>query len=168
VETTVTEMLPLARELFRRREAYQVLERLISDGDAGMCIFFIQDSSVSLNGRCLYYSYRPTICRLFGFTAWKNKWGIKNAAFCKRQKEWAPALVAVAENAISRGLKTPDYTHFSIRFSTLDRKLIPINRAIHMAVERYGLSVQMAESTVMGARFSAWRDARISGNCLIW
>ena len=150
METTVTEMLPLARELFQRREAYQVLERLISDGSEGMCIFFIPGSSESTDGHCLYYSYRPTVCRLFGFAAWKNKRGIQEAAFCKRQKEWSPALVATAEDAISKGLNPPDYTHFSIRFSALDHELMPINRAIHMAVERYGLMVQMAEKTVVG------------------
>jgi Fe-S-cluster containining protein len=144
------EMLPLARELFQRREAYQVLERLISNGSAGMCIFFVPGSSESIDGHCFYYSYRPTVCRLFGFAAWKNKRGIQEAAFCKRQKEWSPALVATAEDAISKGLNPPDYTHFSIRFSALDNKLMPINRAIHLAVERYGLRVQMAEATVVG------------------
>ena len=153
----MTEMLPLARELFRRREAYQVLERLISDGSAGMCIFFIPGSSESIDGHCLYYSYRPTVCRLFGFAAWKNKRGIQEAAFCKRQKEWSPALVATAEDAISKGLNPPDYTRFSIRFSALDHELMPINRAIHMAVERYGLMVQMAETTVV------WRDSQHVG-----
>ena len=149
----MAEMLPLAQELFRRGEAYQVLERLINDGDTGMCIFFIPDSFVSLNGRCRYYSYRPTVCRLFGFAARKNKRGILEAAFCKHQKELSPALVAAAENVISRGVNPPDYTHFSIRFSALDGKLMPINRAIHMAVERYGLRVQMLEATVMAHDF---------------
>lgn len=144
------EMLPLARELFQRREAYQVVERLISDGSMGMCIFFIPGSSESIDGHCLYYSYRPTVCRLFGFAAWKNKRGIQEAALCKRQKEWSPSLVATTEDAISKGLNPPDYTHFSIRFSALDNKLMPINRAIHLAVERYGLRVQMTKATVVG------------------
>jgi hypothetical protein len=59
-------------------------------------------------------------------------------------------LLSTAEDAISKGLNPPDYTHFSIRFSALDNKLMPINRAIHLAVERYGLRVQMAEATVVG------------------
>ena len=141
----MTEMLPLARELFRRGEAYEVLEHLRSDGDTGMCVFFVSDSIASFQGHCRYYSWRPTVCRLFGFAARKNKRGKQDAAFCERQKEWAPALIAAAGNALSRGLRAPDYTHFSIRFSALDSELMPINRAIRMALERYGLRVQMAE-----------------------
>jgi Fe-S-cluster containining protein len=145
LEATVTEMMPVAQELFRRGEAYRVLELLSSDGDTGMCVFFVPDSMASFQGHCRYYSWRPTVCRLFGFAARKNKRGKQDAAFCKSQKEWAPALIVAAENALSRGLKAPDYTNFSIRFSALDSELMPINRAIRMALERYGLSVQMAE-----------------------
>jgi len=136
----------LAQELFQRGEAYHMLEHLKSVGDTGMCIFFIPDSNASFKGRCRYYSFRPTVCRLFGFAVRKNKRGRQNAAFCGRQREWAPALVAAAEDALHKGLKAPDYTNFSIRLSALDSKHIPINRAIHMAVERYGLRIQMAEA----------------------
>ena len=142
----MTEMLPVARELFRRGEAYGVLEHLRSDGDTGICLFFVADMVASFKGHCRYYSWRPTVCRLFGFAARKNKRGKQDAAFCERQKEWAPALVAEAGNALTRGLKAPDYTNFSIRFSAMDSELIPINRAIRMAVERYGLWVQMVEA----------------------
>ena len=140
----MTEMLPLAQELFQRGEAYHMLEHLKSVDDTGMCIFFIPDSNASFKGHCRYYSFRPSVCRLFGFAVRKNKRGRQDAAFCRRQKEWAPALVAAAEDALPKGLKLPDYTNFSIRFSVLDSKHMPINRAIHMAVERYGLRIQMA------------------------
>ena len=141
----MTEMLPVARELFRRGEAYGVLEHLRNDGDTGRCVFFVVDMVASFKGHCRYYFWRPTVCRLFGFAGRKNKRGRQDATFCERQKEWAPALVAEAGNATTRGrLKAPDYTNFSIRFSALDRELIPINRAIRLAVERYGLRVQMA------------------------
>jgi len=146
VEATVTEMLPAAQELFQRGAAYEVLERLRSDGDAGMCVFFVPDSVESLKGHCRYYSWRPTVCRLFGLAARKNKRSRLDLAFCKCQKEWAPALVAAALDALSGGQKAPDYTNFSIRFSALDNELMPINRATRMAVERYGLRVQMAEA----------------------
>jgi hypothetical protein len=138
-------MLPVAHELFQRGEAYGVLEHLRSDGDTGMCVFFVSDSIGSFQGHCRYYSWRPTVCRLFGFAARTNKRGKQDAAFCESQKEWAPALITAAGNALSRGLRAPDYTNFSIRFSALDSKLMPINRAIRMALERYGLRVQMAE-----------------------
>ena len=140
----MTEMLPAVQELFQRGAAYEVLERLRSDGDAGMCVFFVPDSVESLKGHCRYYSWRPTVCRLFGLAARKNKRSRLDLAFCKCQKEWAPALVAAALDALSGGLKAPDYTNFSIRFSVLDSKHMPINRAIHMAMERYGLRIQMA------------------------
>jgi hypothetical protein len=142
----VTEMLPAAQELFQRGEAYRVLESLRSDGDTGMCVFFAMDSDPSFKGHCRYYSWRPTVCRLFGFAARKNKQGSQDAAFCERQKKWAPALVAAATDAFSGGLKAPGFTNFSVRFSALDNELMPINRATRMAVERYGLWVQMAEA----------------------
>jgi len=139
-------MLPAAQELFRRREACRVLEHLRRDGDTGRCVFYVPDSVASFSGHCSYYSWRPTVCRLFGFAARKNKRGRQDAAFCKCQKEWASGLVAAAKGALSGELKAPDYTNFSIRFSAIDNELMPINRAIRMAVERYGLRVQMAEA----------------------
>jgi len=158
----VTEMLPVAHELFQRGEAYGVLEHLRSDGDNGMCVFFVPDSVASFKGRCRYYSWRPTVCRLFGFAARKNKRGRQDAAFCERQKEWAPAVVAAAGDVLSGGLKAPDYTNFSIRFSALDNKLMPINRATRMAVERYGLMVQMAEAQLPKDTVSSMWACKVS------
>ena len=158
----MTEMLPAAQELFQRGAAYEVLERLRSDGDAGMCVFFVPDSVESLKGHCGYYSWRPTVCRLFGLAARKNKQSRQDLAFCTCQKKWAPTLVAAALDALFGGLKAPDYTNFSIRFSALDNELMPINRATRMAVESYGLRVQMEEAQLPKDTFSSIRICKES------
>ncbi len=145
-EVMVIELLPAAEELFSRGEAQPWLERLGSVGEAERCVFFQPDPLIPGNGRCQLYAFRPSVCRLFAFAAMKNKHGKAELVTCRRLKEERPIAVKAAQEAISEGLATPSFDSFSIKIAALEpsfgRWRVPINRALRLALERYGLTVQ--------------------------
>jgi Fe-S-cluster containining protein len=156
VEATVIEMLPVAQELFRRGEAEKWLERVaISDGKRA-CVFYAPDSVVPGNGRCCFYAWRPPVCRLFGFAAVKNKYGKQIFAPCVRQKEMVPLAVERALMAVLTGQAVPGFANFSLQIVGLEPALgtrpLPINRAVELALERYGLALQLRQATAVGPK----------------
>jgi Fe-S-cluster containining protein len=150
-EVTVIELLPAAKELFSRGEAQQWLERIASVGETERCVFFQPDPLIAGNGHCQVYAFRPSVCRLFAFAAMKNKNGEPELVTCRRQKEQIPALVKGAQEAISGGMAVPSYDYFFLQMVALEpslgRQRVPINRALHLGLERYGLTVQLMKAT---------------------
>jgi Fe-S-cluster containining protein len=154
VEATVIEMLPVAQEILRRGEIEKWLERVaIFDGNK-VCVFYEPDAPAPGNGRCHFYSRRPRVCRLFGFAAVKNKYGKQIIVPCVRQKGTVPLAVERALKAGRAGQPVPGFTDFSFQFIGLEpalgTRLLPINRAIELALERCGLGLQLREATAVG------------------
>ncbi|MCS6793644.1 MAG: YkgJ family cysteine cluster protein [Oscillatoriaceae bacterium SKYG93] len=149
VEATPLEVLPLALELFRRGEALMWLERLEESGNS-ICVFYRPDPVIKGNGRCSMYSWRPTICRLFGFATVKNKQGQLELAACIRHKQIMPEVVCQTQEAIANGFLAPNFSDFSIAIAAIDpylgRARMSINQAVAMAIKRVGLMFQLAES----------------------
>ena len=149
-EVTVLELLPAAQELFSRREAQQWLERIASIRENERCVFYQPDPLIPGNGHCDLYILRPSVCRLFGFAMIKNKDGNPELLTCRRQKKEDPSSVKAAQEAISRGMAVPSFDYFFFQIATFEHSLgrhrLPINRALHLALERYGLKVQLMEA----------------------
>jgi Fe-S-cluster containining protein len=146
----VIELLPAAEELFSRGEAQQWLERIASVGETERCVFFQPDRLIPGNGHCQLYVFRPSVCRLFALAAMRNKDGEPELVTCRRQKEQIPVLVKGAQEAISRGMAVPSFDYFFLKMVALEpslgRQRVPINRALHLALGRYGLTVQLMEA----------------------
>ena len=155
-EVTVLELLPSAQELFSRREAQQWLERIASIRENERCVFYQPDPLIPGNGHCDLYILRPSVCRLFGFVVIKNRDGNPELMTCRRQKEQIPVLVKKAKEAISRGMAGPSYDYFFLQMVALEpslgRQRVPINRALHLALERYGLTVQYTDAKWLKSR----------------
>ena len=149
-EATVIELLPAAGELFSRGEAQQWLERIARVGETEGCVFFQPDRLIPGNGHCQLYMFRPSVCRLFALAAMRNKDGKPELLTCRRQKEQISVLVKGAQEAISRGMAAPSFDYFFLKMVALEpslaRQRVPINRALHLALERYGLTVQLMEA----------------------
>lgn len=149
-ETTVIELLPVAEELFVRGESERWLERIDAIGENARCVFFQPDPSIPGNGQCQLYRFRPSICRLFAFAAMKNKEGKLELQTCRRQKEQMPHLVQAAQEAISKGMVVPSFDYFFLKMVAFDplfiRHKVPINRALRLALEKYGLIVELMEA----------------------
>ena len=143
-EATVLEMLPVARELFCRRQALSLLERSGAADDEGPCVFYQPERSARRDGCCGIYSLRPSVCRLFGYGAVKNKYGSAQLAVCTVMKKVIPRAAQDAAYAVERGLAVPTFTDFAREVAGLDPSLggrhLPINRALRFALEREGLA----------------------------
>jgi uncharacterized protein len=147
VEATPLEMLPLAVELFRRKEAELWLERLREEKETSTCLFYHPDRLVSGNGRCEVYQWRPTICRLFGWSTVTNKSGQPELLACSRHKAMMPKLVERATDAIANGWEAPNLVALSQQVTNIDpdlgRQRMPINQALRVALERVGIELQL-------------------------
>jgi len=94
----------------------------------------------------------PFIPRLksLGFSAMAYKNGKPELLTCRRQKEQIPLPVKGAQEAISGGMAVPSFDYFFLKMVALEpslgRQRVPINRALHLALERYGLTVQLMEA----------------------
>ncbi|MBF0253854.1 MAG: YkgJ family cysteine cluster protein [Candidatus Omnitrophica bacterium] len=142
VDTTVIEMLPLAERIWSQGMAGAVLERLRCAGE-GLCVFYESGPAPVSGGRCGAYQDRPLICRLFGFFTSRDKHGRYVYGSCRRIREQLPDAYQRASKLIAEGFHPSPMTDYSIRVlamdSNLGRDLIPINRAMRIALERFGL-----------------------------
>jgi hypothetical protein len=93
------------------------------------------------------YDWRPSICRLFGFSVFSRKDGLLVFRSCKPIQGVAPHLVTAAQEKISAGLPVPRLTQYSMYIFGRDpgptNGLLPINQALMQAMERYGLQLAM-------------------------
>lgn len=147
VEATELEMLAVARELFRRREALSWLERLGAADDEGPCVFYQPERSARGDGCCGIYSLRPSVCRLFGYGAVNTKHRVPQLAVCTVMKKVIPRAAQDAARAVEQGLTAPMFIDFAHRVAGLEPflggRVLPINRALRFALEREGLARQL-------------------------
>jgi Fe-S-cluster containining protein len=155
-EATVIELIPAAQELFSRGEAQQWLEHLASIRGTEKCILYQPDPLILGNGRCQLYLWRPSVCRLFGFGAMKNRNGELELVACGRQKKEKPFAIKTTQEVISGRISVPSFDYSSLQITTLEpslgRQRLPINQALQLALERYGLTIQLLEANSRGAR----------------
>jgi len=141
VEATVLETLPLAEEIYQRKEEETVLfalEERRSHGDF-KCLLYQANPGFPGTGRCSYYEFRPLLCRLFGFAFRRNKFGNLELSTCKVIKERTPEAVHRAEIGISEGEDVPVYQESFMRIASMDSGIgyrrLPINLALKEALE---------------------------------
>jgi len=141
VEASPSEMLPLAAELYRRGEAEVWLEKLENAED--VCVFFAKDPNSDWKGRCSVYPWRPSLCRLFGFSSRKNKNGRPELVKCSRMEK---GELEKASAAVREGTATaPDTSLHAMgarmaspgQASQLQVEAMNINKALLMALKQY-------------------------------
>lgn len=138
IEANVLEFLPLAYNLFKNNQTNQLYDLLESRKNEPTCVFFRPLQSHG-KGFCGNYQYRGLICRLFGFSATKNKYGEKVMATCKSIKELYADKVAQISSDSSQKKHLPVISDFYQRLSCVDHHLanmyLPINEAMKKAIE---------------------------------
>lgn len=137
VEASPLEFLPWAFHLFLNGEAEKTLE-ILSKTDHPTC-FIYKPLTVLGQGRCSDYKYRGLICRLFGFAANTDKYGILRLATCKIIKEGQVEAYNTAAKSITEGVAVPIFTEYYMQLNQIDfylgNKILPINKALKMALE---------------------------------
>jgi Fe-S-cluster containining protein len=155
VECSVAEWGPLVRELVRDGRAEAVLTQLHGQLASGssVCVFYAAENEDPRRGRCQVYGLRPMICRLFGFSARRDRDGTPELVSCRVMREHDPAAVAAAAQAVRDGASAPvmgDLVGAVLAdASGTDGRMLPINEALRVALERALLraSFEAAEAT---------------------
>lgn len=147
VEASVLEMLPLAAKLWSEEKGMSCLENIEKKHAQKRCFFFDPDPQNTLQGRCGAYQWRPLICRLFGFSLNKNKYGSYAYSGCKTINH------ALAEGhfdltKLTRSkIRLTTMANFTMRLSGIstsryDTKPLAINMAIKFALEKIGFELE--------------------------
>lgn len=148
VETSIVEMLPIAAQIFDNGMESFWIDRVVSAFDTGTCILY-DPISENRNGCCLFYSRRPTICRLFGFSGRRDKYGNIEPIFCRQLKKAAADTCRSAKNLIAGGaIIIPVISDYALSMINLcgseSFRLYPINQALRMALQQLGLQFQLS------------------------
>jgi Fe-S-cluster containining protein len=166
VEASVLEMLPLARSLFYDGPIEAWIEPILNASPQGPCLFFQADARVTTQGRCGRYRWRPLVCRMYGYAARNDKHGKPIFSPCRIIKSLFPDAAAMAAIAVGEKLPIPRFSDFHLRAAAVEPNLgnppLPINRALQLAVERYGLAWHLSRSDVT-APVVTWPEAKAGG-----
>lgn len=150
IEVSVLEFLPLAVHLWQTNKAEEMLARLYEKRDEDHCILLENNSLQKPEGGCLYYDWRPLLCRLFGFSAMLNKEGTPESSVCRLVKQIHPERVECLRESVRNGLAIPINSQFGQRVSGADPYLgqehYSINLALKKAIEFVGLRWDMVEN----------------------
>ncbi len=132
---SVLEFLPLAQHLYEQNQSLEWLDRLETI-DKGQCCLYTPSS---LNGGlCAEYKYRGLICRLFGFSARKNKYGKKELVTCqtvKSDNESRATKFCLGSSTIFQYPSQVNTTCVYTAPTMTCQTDLPINQAIKRAIE---------------------------------
>ena len=146
IETTVAEVLPLAVHLWSKGVALKQLESIQSKAAKSICDFYEASPLDPCKGRCSIYTYRPGLCRLFGFAAHRDKQGKRLLLTCRVIKNSQPEACQRTQEELDQGLKAPLLTSHACAVSNIDpchgQKLLPINQAVQEALQKVGFCLE--------------------------
>jgi Fe-S-cluster containining protein len=141
IEASVLEMLPMATALIESRESEAVLKQLAQKvaESSNICIAFRAQNGKQ--GRCARYEHRPSICRLFGYSARRNRMGQREMVACRIHKESSAPTVHLAQELLNDSrTEAPLYGAWATKLCELDPhlgyRLMPLNQALEIALEK--------------------------------
>ncbi len=140
ISATVLEFLPLAYHLHKADQAMPLLESMEKDPDSAICHLFQPLVVERTSGFCAEYKYRGLICRLFGYSASRDKNGQKKLVTCQLIKNDQPVAFQLTEEGIkSNAIAVPQMSDYQSQLMAIDwelgSKFYPINEAIRKALE---------------------------------
>jgi uncharacterized protein len=132
------EFLPLAFDLYEKGLAEEIANQLALQDQLGNCIAYRSQKEDPTKGYCGNYLNRGLICRLFGASARKTKYGQKELITCKILKAEKKDAFAMTSSRININLEIPIAAAYYTRLADVDQSLAsqyPVNQAILMALE---------------------------------
>jgi Fe-S-cluster containining protein len=142
---TIADVEPIAAAAVADRTAEAMLDRALA-APAGPCVYF---EPGRLPGGCTVYALRPILCRLFGFSAVRDKHGAPALAVCEVHKAATPEVAARAAAHVAGGGEVAILAEYQARADGLDpdparTEQLPINVALARALERALLRARLA------------------------
>lgn len=138
VPASPLEFLPLAFDLFDKGLAEEIANQLAMQDQSGNCIVYRSQKEDVTKGFCGNYANRGLICRLFGSSARRTKYGQKELITCKILKSEKKEAYTLTSSQINMGMEIPMATGMYTRLADVDEYLAnqyPVNQAILMALE---------------------------------
>jgi Fe-S-cluster containining protein len=138
VPASPLEFLPLAFDLFEKGKAEEIANQLALQDQPGNCVVYRSQKEDVTKGFCGNYANRGLICRLFGASARKTKYGQKELITCKILKAEKKEAYLLTSTKINMGMEIPVATGMYTRLADVDEYLAnqyPVNQAILMALE---------------------------------
>lgn len=150
IEASVFECLPLGIHLWKAGEAESFLQRIPSAETRNICVLYNGDDSAWSGFGCKHYTWRPLLCRLFGFSAVLDKHGKPRMALCRAVRDADPQAEDRVNRELAQGLKPMIIPHWAWKGSSLNphlgQKRYPINLAIRIALERVGFLLHLLQA----------------------
>jgi uncharacterized protein len=151
IEVSAFECLPLSIHLWQTEKAEFYLQRIAEAGIRDPCVLHDADRFRPDGWGCPYYSWRPLICRLFGFSAILDKHGVKKVALCRVIKEADPDAERRTNRSIAQGLKAPVLSHLARKAFFLNpnagQRRYPMNEGLKIALEKVGFGLELIRKT---------------------
>lgn len=143
IEASPLEMLPTAIALFDQGRAFQVLQD-IESAPSLQCVFYKKSSFDGSLGRCTSYETRPSICRIFGVAARKNKTGNRELSACRVLKsEYRERYLGLTDEEIKHAPLMSEWKYkVAVLEEILPAKDRPINEALKIALQKVLLTSQ--------------------------
>ncbi|MDF2156633.1 YkgJ family cysteine cluster protein [Algoriphagus sp. CAU 1675] len=138
ISASPLEFLPLAFDLYEKGLAEASIRILEANPEPSNCILYRPQSEDGKKGFCSNYRNRGMICRVFGTSARRNKFGRKELITCKVLKEEKSGEFMVASERINEGLDIPMAVSYYTQLREIDESLCDeyvINEAIRRALE---------------------------------
>lgn len=135
IEATPLEFLPFALAVYDEGRAADMLAELRGQGP--VCALF-RPHITRFGGLCQSYPDRGLICRLFGFTARRDKEGRPELVTCRLIKTEQAPQYEEAVRQIARGKRVPVMGNYYSLLRSIDPEMcdfFPINEAISRALE---------------------------------
>ncbi|WP_111669169.1 YkgJ family cysteine cluster protein [Algoriphagus litoralis] len=132
------EFLPLAFDLYEKGIAEDIANQLSLQDQLGNCIVYRSQKTDPTKGFCGNYANRGLICRLFGSSARKTKYGQKDLITCKILKTEKKEAYELTVTRINSDLEIPMATAYYTQLADIDESLAnqyPVNQAILMVLE---------------------------------
>lgn len=138
IEASPYEMLPMALAIYDEGTIEEWMEK-IQTSEQVTCLAYVPGDKNG-EGRCGRYLQRPSVCRMFGVSGYKDKNAQLQLSICKYIKESYQLQSSTYNSDTSQA---PLLVEWSYKLANLDQKLIqdkmPINQALLQALQKVAL-----------------------------
>ena len=136
IEASPLEFLPYALFIYDSGKSTEFLEEL-KTRNPSICVLF-RPGLLPGQGKCDSYRHRGLICRLFGYSARRNRLGSTELVTCAVIKNGQGEQLQEVKHRIESGMRVPMMNDYYHRLSAIDASLAtlhPINTSMQLALE---------------------------------
>jgi len=136
------ELYPLAYQILKNENVDDWIKRL-DQHSSSTCVLLQQTNPELKIGKCGAYAYRPFVCRAFGVSGLRDKFGQMKLSICKKLKMLHQHFMAQDNAHEELSKRAPEIRLYleKMRATSMDysQELMPLNSALKVAIEKVAL-----------------------------